>query len=55
VTIPGLTLSRLRPADGRVMWEYYDGDRCPVSWSFDGSSIQLIFKREVQALRYLSL
>jgi outer membrane protein assembly factor BamB len=51
---PYLRIARLRPADGSVMWDYYDRDRCPVSWSFDGSSIQLIFKREVQVLRYLT-
>ena len=50
-----LRIARLRPSDGRVLWEYYDRDRCPVHWDFDGNSICLIFKREVQLLRYLSL
>jgi len=51
-----LRISRLRPSDGRILWDYYDSlDRCPVNWSFDGNSIQLIFKREVQVLRYLTL
>jgi hypothetical protein len=49
-----LRLARLRPSDGRVLWEYYDRDRCPVNWDFNGNSIQLIFKREVQVLHYLS-
>jgi hypothetical protein len=47
-------LRRLRPSDGRLLWEYYDV-RCPVSWSFENNSIQLVFKREVQVLRYLVL
>ncbi len=49
-----LRIARIRPADGKIMWEYYDRDRCPVSWHFDGNSIELVFKREVQVLRYLS-
>ena len=51
-----LRISRLRPSDGRILWDYYDPlDRCPVNWAFEGNSIQLIFKREVQVLRYLTL
>jgi hypothetical protein len=50
-----LRIARIRPSDGRIQWEYYDRVRCPVNWSFDDNSIQLIFKREVQVLRYLSL
>ena len=52
---PYLRITRLRPSDGRILWDYYDRDRCPVNWNFDGNSIQLIFKREVQVLRYLTL
>lgn len=50
-----LRITRVRPSDGKIMWDYYDRDRCPVNWNFDGNSIQLIFKREVQVLRYLTL
>jgi hypothetical protein len=46
---------RLRPSDGRVLWDYDDNGRCPVNWNFNQNSIQLIFKREVQVLRYLTL
>lgn len=49
-----LRITRIRPSDGRIMWDYYDRDRCPVNWNFDDNSIQLIFKREVQVLRYLT-
>ena len=50
-----LRITRIRPADGKIMWDYYDRDRCPVSWRFDNNSIELIFKREVQLLRYMTL
>jgi hypothetical protein len=50
---PFLHLARIRPADGRVLWEYYQ-DRCPVDVQFDQNSISLVFKREVQLLRYLT-
>ena len=49
-----LRIVRIRPSDGKIMWEYYDRDRCPVNWRFDNNSIELIFKREVQLLRYLT-
>ena len=49
-----LRITRIRPKDGKIMWDYYDRDRCPVTWNFDGNSIQLVFKREVQVLRYLT-
>jgi hypothetical protein len=49
-----LHISRIRPSDGKIMWDYYDRDRCPVSWRFDDNSIELVFKREVQVLRYLT-
>jgi len=49
-----LRITRIRPSDGRIMWDYYDRNRCPVNWNFEGNSIQLIFKREVQVLRYLT-
>jgi hypothetical protein len=50
-----LRIARINPKNGRVMWEYYDRNRCPVDWRFDGNSIELIFKREVQVLKYLTL
>jgi hypothetical protein len=49
-----LRIARIRPSDGKIMWEYYDRDRCPVNWEFNGNTIQLILKREVQVLRYLT-
>jgi len=49
-----LRITRIRPSDGKIMWDYYDRNRCPVNWEFEDNSIQLIFKREVQVLRYLT-
>jgi hypothetical protein len=49
-----LRIARINPKDGRMMWEYFDRERCPVYARFDNNSIELIFKREVQVLRYLT-
>ena len=49
-----LRIARISPQTGRVMWEYYDRNRCPIDVRFDGNSIELIFKREVQVLKYLA-
>ncbi len=35
------------------MWEHQQ-DRCPFDIRFDKNSIELVFKREVQVLHYLS-
>ncbi len=51
---PFLRIARINPKNGRIMFEYYDRNRCPFYASFNGSSIQLVFKREVQVLRYLT-
>jgi hypothetical protein len=49
-----LRIARVNPKDGRLLWEYYDRDRCPIDVRFDENSIELVFKREVQALKYLT-
>jgi hypothetical protein len=51
---PYLRIARINPKDGRVMWEYYQ-DRAPFYIRFDKNSIELLFKKEVQVLHYLSL
>jgi hypothetical protein len=51
---PYLRIARINPNTGRVMWEYYDRNRCPIDVRFDGRSIELLFKREVQVLHYLA-
>ena len=50
---PYLRIARINPANGRLLWEIYQ-DRCPIDARFNKNSIELIFKREVQVLRYLT-
>jgi hypothetical protein len=50
---PYLSIKRIRASDGRVLWEHAE-DRCPVGVRFDENSLELIFKKEVQLLRYLT-
>jgi hypothetical protein len=52
---PYLHITRLNPKDGRTLFDYYDRDRCPFFVQFDNNSIDLIYKREVQVLRFLAL
>jgi hypothetical protein len=49
-----LRIERINQKNGRVMWEHTQ-DRCPIDVRFDDNSIELIFKREVQVLKYLVL
>jgi hypothetical protein len=49
-----LRIARVDPKNGRLLWEYYDRDRCPIDVRFDENSIELVFKRELQVLRYLT-
>jgi len=48
-----LRLRRISPADGRVLWEQ-DQDRAPLDVRFKDNSIELVFKKEVQVLKYFS-
>jgi hypothetical protein len=50
-----LHIMRISPKDGHILFDYFDRERCPFFVSFDGNSIQLVFKREVQVLRYVTL
>ena len=50
-----LQIQRINPQNGRIMWEYHDPiGRAPIDARFHGNSIELVFKREVQVLRYLT-
>ena len=51
---PYLRITRIDPANGRTLWDH-EQDRCPVAVQFDKNQILLIFKREVQVLKYLVL
>ncbi|MBU6410650.1 MAG: PQQ-binding-like beta-propeller repeat protein, partial [Verrucomicrobia bacterium] len=51
---PFLRLVRIDPGNGHVLWEYTEG-RAPVDMQFDGPTIRLIFKKQVEVLHYLVL
>jgi outer membrane protein assembly factor BamB len=48
-----LKIRRINPADGRVLWDYEE-DRAPLDVRFKDNSIELVFKKEVQVLKFLS-
>jgi outer membrane protein assembly factor BamB len=48
-----LHITRINPSNGHVMWDTHQ-DRCPVDIHFDGNIIELVFKREVQVLKFLT-
>jgi endogenous inhibitor of DNA gyrase (YacG/DUF329 family) len=50
---PYLRLARISPKDGRELWQIYQ-DRAPVYFRFNDNFIELVFKKEVQVLTYLS-
>ena len=47
-------IHRINPANGRLMWEIFQ-PRGPLDVRIDGNSIEIVFKKEVQVLRFLSL
>jgi len=49
-----LSIKRLNPANGRQMWEHCQ-DRAPYDVQFDKNTIRLVFKQEVQVLKFFSL
>lgn len=50
---PFLRIIRLNAKNGRLMWVYQD-DRAPMNTAFHNNIIELVFKKEVQVLEYLS-
>jgi hypothetical protein len=48
-----LKLRRISPADGRQLWDY-EQDRAPLDVRFKNNSIELVFKKELQVLKYFS-
>lgn len=49
-----LRLKRLDPTNGRILWSHHQ-TRCPLDVQFDKTTIQLLFRKELQTLTYLSL
>jgi putative pyrroloquinoline-quinone binding quinoprotein len=52
-TPPYLRIKRLNPKTGHELWEHFQ-QRAPLDVRFDQNSIELVFKKEVQVLRYLA-
>jgi hypothetical protein len=48
-----LKIRRISAKDGRILWEYQQ-DRAPLDAQFNGNQIELVFKNEVQVLKFLS-
>ena len=51
---PYLRITRIDPQTGRTLWDH-EQDRCPVAVQFENNKILLVFKREVQLLKFLTL
>lgn len=44
---------RINPSNGKDMWAHYQ-PRCPLDAKFDKNTIHLVFKKEVQVLKFIS-
>jgi outer membrane protein assembly factor BamB len=51
---PFLKIQRINPKNGYPMWEYSQ-ERAPLDVQFDRNTIRLVFRKEVQVLKYMSL
>jgi outer membrane protein assembly factor BamB len=52
-TPPYLRIKRINPKNGHEMWEHFQ-QRAPLDVQFDKNAIRLVFKKEVQVLRFLT-
>jgi len=46
-------IHRLDPGDGEVKWEYYQA-REPLAFDFERNTIQVVFKKEMQIIKFFS-
>jgi outer membrane protein assembly factor BamB len=46
-----MCITRVNPKNGRVMWKYPDS-RAPLDVQFDKNTIRLVFRKEVEVLRF---
>jgi hypothetical protein len=53
-TQPYLRIRRINPRNGQALWEHFQ-QRAPLDVHFDENKIELVFKKEVQVLKFLSL
>jgi hypothetical protein len=51
-TLPYLRIRRLNSSNGHEVWEHFQ-QRAPVDIGFEHNTIRLVFKKEVQVLRFL--
>ena len=52
-TPPYLRIRRLNPKNGKEMWEHFQ-QRAPLDVEFDKNAIRIVFRKEVQVLRFMS-
>jgi hypothetical protein len=50
---PFLRIRRISPRNGHILWEHGQ-ERAPLDIQFDKNTIRLVFKKEVQVLRFLT-
>jgi outer membrane protein assembly factor BamB len=48
---PWMRIRRISPASGREIWDHFQ-ERAPLDIAFDQNTIRLVFKKEVQVLRF---
>jgi outer membrane protein assembly factor BamB len=51
---PHIRIKRLNPSNGRILWEHYEG-RAPLDVRFDANTIQLLFRKEMEILKFTAL
>jgi hypothetical protein len=51
---PFLTIIRLDAGNGRVLWRYGE-KRCPIDVQFNRNTIQILYQKEMQHLKFLAL
>ena len=52
-TPPYLRIRRINPGNGKEMWEHFQ-QRAPLDVQINKNTIQLVFKKEVQVLKFIS-
>ena len=51
---PHIRIKRLDPKNGRELWEHYQR-RAPLDVRFENNTIQLLFRKEFQVLKFFAL
>ena len=53
-TPPYLKIKMLNPKNGHEVWEHFQ-QRAPLDVEFENNTIRLVFRKEVQVLKFLDL